>query len=281
MYTALQAGAIGIRDMALAEQIELAAVHGFEGLSFSIEEADKIGVEKVKDLFDKKKIKPSNWGLPLKLKSDDNDFKSGLTRLEGLAAVAKELDCYRATSVVMPFSDDMPFKDNFEWHLNRLRSIAQILGDQGCSLGLEFIGPKTVRQGHKYEFIYSMDGTLELGAEIGNGNVGLLLDAWHLYTSHGSTDEISRLSDKDVVVVHVNDAPAGIAIDEQLDLKRCMPGETGVMDLVGFMKGLVDIRYSGPVIVEPFSERVNDMTAADAARATSDSLREMWEKAGI
>ena len=48
---------------------------------------------------------------------------------------------------------------------------------------------------------------MDLAAAIGTGNVGLLLDAWHLYTGGGSIDDLDKITAKDVVVVHVNDAP--------------------------------------------------------------------------
>ncbi len=63
--------------------------------------------------------------------------------------------------------------------------MAQILADHGCRLGLEFVGPKTLRDSQRYPFIYTMAGMLALGDAIGTGNVGLLLDCYHLYTSHG------------------------------------------------------------------------------------------------
>jgi sugar phosphate isomerase/epimerase len=281
MYTALQTGAIGIKDITLPGQIQLAADYGFMGLSFSIEEVEKMGVERAKELFSEKNVRPAAWGLPVNFRADDATFESSLDRLRQLTATAKKLQCYRTATWILPFSDDRPFKENLEWHRNRLGRIARILADHGCSFGLEFIGPRTLRKSHKYEFIYTMDGMLELCAKIGTGNVGLLLDAWHLYTSHGKVEDLTKLKDKDVVVVHVNDAPRGIAVDDQIDNRRCLPGETGVIDIVAFMKGLSGIGYSGPVIAEPFSESVNKMPAADAARATSESLSKIWKQAGL
>jgi hypothetical protein len=46
--------------------------------------------------------------------------------------------------------------------INKLRPVGQVLGEYGCQLGLEFIGPATMRAGHRYEFINTLDGILEL-----------------------------------------------------------------------------------------------------------------------
>jgi sugar phosphate isomerase/epimerase len=154
-----------------------------------------------------------------------------------------------------------------------------VLRDEGCRFGIEFIGPRTYRAAFRHEFIHTLDGVMELNAAIGTGNVGLLLDSWHLYTSGGTIAEMERLTNDDVVVVHVNDAPAGIAPDEQVDTVRTLPMETGVIDLVGFMRALRKIGYDGPVMPEPFSQRLNDLAATDpeaAAREAARSMDALW-----
>ena len=45
------------------------------------------------------------------------------------------------------------------------------------------------------------------------------------------------------------------------EVPGALPGETGVIDLRGFLQALDRLKYSGPVMVEPFSERVNAMSS--------------------
>ena len=54
--------------------------------------------------------------------------------------------------------------------------------------------------------------------------------------------------------VHVNDAPAGVAMDDHVDNKRGLPGATGVIDIAGFLRALDTIGYLGPVTPEPFED---------------------------
>jgi sugar phosphate isomerase/epimerase len=125
---------------------------------------------------------------------------------------------------------------------------------------------------------------MELVAAIGTGNVGVLLDSWHLYTSEGTPSDLKRLTNHDVVVVHVNDAPAGISLDEQIDTVRTLPMETGVIDLAGFMQALREMEYDGPVMPEPFSQRINDLAATDPEAAVREAARSMdalWRAAGL
>jgi sugar phosphate isomerase/epimerase len=147
-------------------------------------------------------------------------------------------------------------------------------------LGIEFLGPETLRTAHSYSFIHTLDEMMELAGEIGTGNVGLLLDAYHLYTSGGEIEDLKSITTRDIVTVHINDAPSGFLLNEQMDTVRCLPLETGVIDLPGFMAALAEIGYEGPVTTEPFSERINVIAAKDpegAAREVSEIMDRLWE----
>ena len=237
MYPNLNTGALGIRAN-LPETITLARDHGFEGVDFSIVEAadlvDTHGIEYVQDLCAAAHVRLGSWGFPVDFRGDEVIWRQDLEALPRLASVAQALGCERTATWIMPCSDELAFQSNFNFHVARLWPAAKILSDYGCRLGLEFVGPKTMRTSRQYEFIYTLAGMLELCQAIGTGNVGLLLDTYHLYTSHGSLAEVHKLTNRDVVVVHVNDAPASVPVDEQLDNVRALPGETGILDIMGF-----------------------------------------------
>jgi sugar phosphate isomerase/epimerase len=84
-----------------------------------------------------------------------------------------------------------------------------------------------------------------------------------------------------VVYVHVNDAPAGLDRDEQIDNVRCLPGETGVIDIVGFLQALQTIGYEGPVTPEPFKKALSSLPPAEAAQVTGESMLSIWRAAGL
>lgn len=284
MFTNLSLGAIGVKA-SLVEGIKLAKSVGFEGLEVDIREVAKHveekGLEEVKRLFEEAGVRPGGWILPLDWRGEEAAYREGLAQLPRLAEVALSIDSRRVPTWVLPFSDERPFKENFNWHRDRFEPIARLLTEHGCSLGLEFIGPKTSRARHRYEFIYTLDGMLELCEAIGTGNVGLLLDSWHWYTSRGTVEDLRRLRSSQVVYVHINDAPKGVPVDEQIDNVRCLPGETGVIDLKGFLESLQAIGYDGPVTPEPFSQKLRGMPALEAVRVTRDALLKVWTAAGL
>ena len=280
MYLALSAGAIGIKA-SLERQLELAANNGFKGLYIDVDDAARIGVRKVSEMFRAKGLIPAAWWLPLDLRGDERSYERSLVKLREYADISEQLGCLRTSTYILSFSDTLPWDKNYDFHLKRLRPAAQILAESECLLGLEFLGPRTLREGHRYEFIHTLQDMLKLCQNIETGNVGLLLDSWHWYTSHGKVDDIEALGDGEVVDVHVNDAPKEIPIDKQIDNVRRMPGETGVIDIVGFLRALDKIGYTGPVMAEPFNKELEKMSDSEASRATAESLRKIWSLANL
>jgi sugar phosphate isomerase/epimerase len=78
------------------------------------------------------------------------------------------------------------------------------------------------------------------------------------------------------VACDLNDAPAGLAVDEQMDLRRELPAATGVIDVQTFLQALVQIGYDGPVRAEPFNEALNAMDNEAAVTATADAMRKAF-----
>ncbi len=280
MYKSLSAGAIGVRAD-LARSAELAGQFGFQGVSVNINEVQKLGVEQAQDILNKAGVRPSDFGLPVDYHAAEADFAQALRELPAVCATAQRLGITRTATWIPSWHDAMPFAENYAFHKDRLGRIAAILKDYGISFGLEFLGPKTLRDGHKYEFIHTMDGMLQLCREIGTGNMGLLFDAFHWYTAGGVMADFDRLTDADVVLVHLNDAQPGLTRDQQIDGNRALPGETGVIGVPAFLQGLAKISYSGPLVVEPFSQRVRAMPAEEAVRVTSESMDVCLRRAGL
>ncbi|MBO0779726.1 MAG: sugar phosphate isomerase/epimerase, partial [Ktedonobacteraceae bacterium] len=208
-------------------------------------------------------------------------YRRDLERLPRYAHLAQQLDSPWCSTWILPFSDTLDYAANMDLHVRRLRPVAQILSDHGCRLGLEFVGPATMRDGKRYEFIHTIAGALELGARIGTGNTGLLLDCWHWYTSHGTIADLARLQAKQIVYVHVNDAPGDRAIDEQIDNQRLLPGTSGTIDIANFLRELHRMDYHGPVVVEPFNAELAQLPARERVQAVKRSLDHIWQLANL
>ena len=280
MFRNLCAGCIGI-GADFDTCIELAQRFGFQGLDPVGDFAAPGAAAAMRERYAAAGLQPGGWGLPVEFRRDDAAFEAGMRDLPRIARAAQELGCLRCPTWVPSWSDDLTCERQHTLWRDRFRAIGEVLGEYDCRLGLEFLGPRTLRQGHRYEFIHTLSQMMEMVRDTGLSNIGLLLDAWHWHTSGGTVDEIRSLSDADVVYVHINDAPSGIAVEQQIDSVRALPGETGVIDLTGFLQALRDIGYAGPVTPEPFSARVNALPAAEAARETGEALTRVWRQAGL
>jgi sugar phosphate isomerase/epimerase len=269
----------------LKDGIAAAKVGGFDAVEFGASEvADLVeaqGADAVKGLFAEAGLKPAFWGLPTDWRGDEAKWKDSLKELPRLAKAAAAIGGTRTGTWIISGSNDKPFGENYRFHVERFKPIAQILADHGCCVGLEFLGPRTIRKGLKYQFIWRMLDMAAMGQEIGP-NCGLLLDAWHWYTGEDTVDHIRELKAEQVAYVHVNDAPAGVDILEQRDNVRMLPGETGVIDIAGFLQALKAIGYDGPVTPEPFKQNLKEMPSDEARlKAVGASMDDIFKKAGL
>jgi sugar phosphate isomerase/epimerase len=273
MYPCLNAGALGIK-IPWEECLPLAKANGFEGIDVPIDPA--VPASFYADGLSRFGLKPGGMGLPFSPGDTEAKVAAGLEKLPAIGASARAIGLTRFCIWIMPFSDTLDRKVNFKLHAERLGKAARILHEYGCSLGLEFIGPKTLRPGHRYGFLRTMDEMLELCETVGE-NTGLLLDAYHWWTSLGVLDDLLRLENRQVVYVHINDGQPDLAVDEQLDQVRRLPGETGRIDIGGFLNALRTIGYDGPVTAEPFEKKLHGLPPEEAVRLTGAAVQTVWK----
>ena len=263
-------------DAGFAETVALAAEAGFDAVDLPIEElgasAEYRDASSVRQLLAAAGLRAGGWWLPMEWREDVEMFESGLRALAGQSALACEAGSRWCNTWVWPFSDELDYASNLKLHVERLQLVATTLAAHDCLLGLEFVGPKTMRVGHQYEFISTIDEILELVKLILAPNVGLLLDSWQWYTSHGTPEDLALLTPGQVTYVHLNDAPLGREPDEQIDDQRMLPGATGVIDMKVFLDALLRLDFDGPVAVEPYNAELSAMEPRARVRAARDSV---------
>ena len=273
MYKALSTAALGV-NLPFEQCVALAKKNGFEGIYFDPRWVAQVGPDTAKAALDG--LKPAGFGLPFDYRVEPTEFTERVLELKELAVAASSIGCTRASTWIPSWHDTMEYEENFMFHKRRFQWIGNALAEQGISLGLEFLGPKTLRDGHKYEFVHTMAEILRMCNETAAENLGLLLDCWHWYTSGATLDDLRTLKGNQIIDVHINDAPPGIPMDQLKDNVRALPGETGVIDVKGFLSVLDTIGYKGPVMAEPFSERVRKMPPEEAIAVTATAIDSVW-----
>ena len=270
MYKALQANAIG-QKANFEEQAAMAAKTGFKGVQVNLPSEYAMGAAKVKEILAKYGLVPSHCGLTVDFRTTEDSFVDSLKDWEKYVKFAAELGLDRCATWITPTSDTLTYGENFELTSRRLRACARVLEAYGIRFGLEFVGPKTKRD-LKYDFIHNLNGFFTLCEAIGTSNLGLLLDIIHWDTSGQTKADFKRLTEKQIVLVHVNDGAEGRTLEEQIDKDRRLPGATGVFNAKDFVAGLKEMNYTGPVMAEPCYAPLHDMTFEAAARLTSESI---------
>lgn len=278
MYQAFSAGLIGF-SKPLADAAPIAAANNFQGIYLNIPADAALEVGQVKEILTANKLIAAGFSLPTDFRSTDQAYRDGLKELPRYAEFARQVGADRCIIWIFSHHDEMDYAENFRFHQTRMHEMASILGASGIRLGMEFIGPPKAMKGHAYTFIHNLDQMLELCDAVGTDNIGLLLDAWHWDMAGQTFSDFKKItSERQVVLVHVNDAPANVPVDEQEDLIRCLPGETGVLKIGDFLQGLRAFHYTGPVFVEPFSDKLKKMPFPEAVKVTKSALDLVWHK---
>lgn len=258
MLRALNGGAIHVPIRNLEEGVAACRLGGFDCLAMSPALLKDITIEEAKEQLFDSVVAPGAWGIPFNWRGSQEDFEAGFHEMKTQAQQMEDVGVTRCATWILPGSNELTLEENADFHRKRLGPIANLLADHGMILGLEFVGPRTSRANFAHGFYYSLNPMYDFAQTVGP-NVGLLIDSWHVHTSESSLEELAKIPANKISLVHINDAPPNLSLDELLDHKRCLPCSTGVIDLAGFMKTLRDIGYDGPVEAEPFDETLKEL----------------------
>lgn len=274
MLIHLSCGAIGVKaDQRQA--IDYAAKFGYDAVDADSRFLGTLAESQLNALLDEMKSKKVTWGLagvPVEFRKDDAAFGDSLKSFPATAGVLQRAGVTRMTTWISPGHPELTFLQNLRIHAARLRAIASVLGDHGLRLGLEYVGPKTSWTRQRYPFVHSMAEMKDLIAEIGRPNVGFVLDSWHWYTAGETKKDLDTLRASQVVSVDLNDAPAGVAVDQQIDSRRELPAATGVIDVKAFLTALKEMGFDGPVRAEPFNQPLREMPPEQALAVTKAAM---------
>src|SRR5690242_2797013 len=135
MFRNLSPGAVGIRA-SFIEGMELAKGAGYEGVELNLGEAARLAEEHsiqwVHDQVESCGLRLGGWGLPVNWRGEPAAYQAELAKLGDRAALAQALGCTRCATWILPFSDTLPYDENFAFHVERFRPIAQVLREHGC-----------------------------------------------------------------------------------------------------------------------------------------------------
>ncbi len=278
MTIQLDCGSIGVKA-SVPEALGHAQRLGFDSITADSGWLAGLSESDLKRFLDDMKAKRVVWansGLSVEFRKTDEEFQTGMKALPARAAALQRAGVSRVGTWISPASDTMTFLENLKQHGRRLREVAAVLGDHGCRLGLEYVGPRTSWSTRRFVFVHNMREMRELIAEINKPNVGLLLDSWHWFTAQETVADLMTCSAKEIICVDLNDAPAGLPVEQQKDNMRELPCATGVIPVADFLNALNKIGCDAPVRCEPFNAPLRAMAPEEALKTTAAAMKKAF-----
>lgn len=280
---ALNPGLIGVKA-SLNEAIDYAVKYKYEAVSPYINEAMKYGDGQLNEIVTKVKENKLDWdtvNIPVEWRQSKSKFNDDFKNLRAFCQTMEKLGATRINTWIISSSKELTYTENMKQTAYRLGECARVMKDYGVRLGIEYLGMRTLLNLAHYPFISTLKECRELIANIGESNVGMVLDTFHWYCADDKLEDIRTLKAEEVSHVDLNDARAGFTRLEQQDGKRELPMATGVINTKDFMQGLLDIGFDGPLRTEPFNQALNDMDNGTALQVNMDSLKKALATVGL
>ena len=275
MTMCLTPGSIGVKANQW-ETIQYTHDYGYEAAQPYGEELAAMGEGRAAELNERRKELKVAWGqagLGVEFRKDEETFRKDMAALPAVAAALRKAGATRVGTWISPNHDSLPYVANLKQHARRLREVARVMADEDLRLGLEYVGPKTLWTARRFPFIHTMAEMRELHGEIDMGNVGFVLDTWHWYTSGETVGDLKGLHNNQVVCIDLNDAPAGVAVERQIDNQRELPMATGVIDTGAFLNALHGIGCDAPVRCEPFNAALRARPKEEILSIVADAMK--------
>lgn len=277
-------GSIG-HVLPFPESCRMAEKYGFDAVNADRSYMKAHGSVQVAGLLQQHHLEPGAFAFSAAFNAcyGDADFEKSLDSFEEDLRLGCDAGFKCCVGYVQPSSDTIDYYDHFKLLCGRLKRIRELLETYGVRLGLEFIGPTTMRLRRKFDFIHTLDGLRGLIAAADAENyVGFKLDAMHWYTSGAGLLDIEKLAPSEIVYVEINDGLIGDYTRFTLpEFERELPGATGTIDVAGMLRALDTLGFHGPVVVEPWNAQLRAMDSSEAIARVKRALDVSLKSAGI
>lgn len=285
MFKNLSPDAIGIFGRQ-GEMLEIALTHRFQGLELDITEVTKrakaAGVPQACKYLASARVRIGGFELPIRWAADEAQFKNDLTQIGTLLEVCKTIGADRCYTTIRPTCDERPMHENFQFHVDRLRKVADAIAPADLKLGLNILPAQADRTDGGFEFIHQVDPLLLLVSTVQKGNVGVLLDTWAWTVGGGDLEKLRALRGDQIVSVRLADLPADIDVATIQPQQKFLPAaDGGTIDNVAYLGVLEELGFRGPVAVAQHNSHMKGQAREPIVAKASNLLDALLAAAGV
>ena len=283
MYTIFDMNHFGVKA-SLQELVPLVRKHGIGGIQVPVDlMGNEAAAREASKLMADNGLKWSLLPTPADFYSEDVSeaaFDKAIETLKSWAAIGEKMGVRYSYNHIWNGSNSRDHAANFEWLTVRIRRVWRVLNESGIRYGMEFLGPCPLRNSFRHPFFNTLSGALAL-ADAVDPSCGFVFDTYHWYTGSDANVADAYLASRHVdrmVNFHVNDGIPGRTREEQQDLERALPLETGVIDAALPYRLFKENGYTGPVMCEPmrpWSTNPGNKSVEEVVRIVAETYKKL------
>jgi len=263
--------------------VELALTYGFKGIELDLgslqAQVESQGLQQATKFLKNAPFKRPIVALPMDWFVEDSQLAAATDRLHALLDSAVEVGCQAYQVTVQPYSNSLPYHQNFEFHSRRLQQLAEEMQAREIRLGVNFLAHPAQREGHPHPFISTAETLVALVKMTAAENLGVVVDTWNWHLSGGTPEMLTDLGRDRLVAVRVADFPIDSDIDSISEQERTLPRSDGTSQSGPLLTSLLEMGFKGPIVPAPDPSQLEQHSREQRVQLAAESLDAAWAAA--
>lgn len=265
-----------------SEVIELALTYGFRGIDIDISDMVKRcqrgSFESAARFLISSKLQVSGFQAPVDLDGDEDTYATQAALLNGAAEIAHRAGATYAVLQVPSETDRLPYPEYFEVIRTRIEEVVAIFAKEETKVALEFLPKKDSELEKQFKFVRDVEGFVVLANSC--KSAGIVFDSWSWFVGGGTEAHLEQIGVERILTARICDCVEGVSAENATVEDCLLPGSTGVIDNITFLKKLAAAGLEIPIaakgrLLTPGGTRDSFIGK------TQDALHACFEEAGI
>lgn len=256
--------------------IELALTYGFKGIEMDLgnlqTQVESQGLQEATKFLKNTPFKRPIAKLPLDWFVDDSQLAVTTDKLHALLDSAVSVGCEAFEVTVLPYSEKLLYHENFEFHVRRLKQLAEAMQAREMRLGVSFLAHSAAREGHPNPFVSTAEALLALVKMTATPNLGLVVDTWNWQLSGGDSKMLEDSGSAQVIAVRVADFPSNSDSDSISPHERVLPRCDGTGQSEPLLSSLMAMGFKGPIFPAPDPLQIRQYSREERVRMAAEAL---------